>query len=143
MSGKTHLANLFAATAVCVCIAILAARSAVAGPAFVTDTLGGNGHAKQASIQGYRFITDTLGGNGRPSYLPSAYVHGGAGPTVAQAVQDRGWGRVPAPSATTSTGGSSIDWTRTGAGAGAAAACLLLLASFLRVRSTRRRVLPA
>ena len=37
----------------------------------ITDTLGGNGHAK-AGVQGYRFITDTLApGGGRVSAAPS------------------------------------------------------------------------
>lgn len=36
----------------------VAASTALADP-FITDTLGGNGHAATA-VQGYRFITDTL-----------------------------------------------------------------------------------
>ena len=36
------------------------------GYTIITDTLGGNWHARQAQQQatGYRFVTDTLGGNG-------------------------------------------------------------------------------
>jgi hypothetical protein len=40
----------------------LASNDARGGYRFITDTLGGNGHAQ--APQGYRFITDTLGGNG-------------------------------------------------------------------------------
>jgi hypothetical protein len=64
--------------ALAVVLAAVAAAPAYAdghapkGYRFITDTLGGDGHARQ--MQGYRFITDTLGGNGGPSAVsvPSA-----------------------------------------------------------------------
>jgi hypothetical protein len=95
MFSKSHTVKLVASIAVAGSIAVVGARTACAQP-FITDTLGGNGHA-QASVQlttdtlapggsmsnyhrwflieheatvdqpqGYRFVTDTLGGNGHP-----------------------------------------------------------------------------
>jgi hypothetical protein len=48
-------------TLAAVASAVFVAAPAALADAFITDTLGGSGHA-----QGYRIITDTLGGNGHP-----------------------------------------------------------------------------
>jgi len=40
------------------------AASAPQGYQLITDTLGGNGHAKSTRVQRDRLITDTLGGEG-------------------------------------------------------------------------------
>jgi hypothetical protein len=59
---------LLTLTAVLAAIAIAAPTSLAAGKPqsqlFITDTLGGNGHASNTNVQGYRFTTDTLGGSG-------------------------------------------------------------------------------
>jgi hypothetical protein len=59
---------LFTLTAVLVATAVAAPMSLAAGTpqsqTFITDTLGGNGHAAGTHVQDYRFITDTLGGSG-------------------------------------------------------------------------------
>lgn len=158
MTRKHRLLKLFGAIAVATSIAVVGARTAHAS-SFITDTLGGNGHAKIVpapdvidryltshgpQVQGYNFITDTLGGNGH-AYSRGAYAYGGASQAVAQSIQSLGKAPSPAPSVeASSTGGSGFDWGNAEIGAGSAAALLLgLLASGLVVRSNRRRVAAA
>jgi hypothetical protein len=99
----------------------------------------------QAQVWGTRLSTDTLGGNGHPAtkpsgYNPSAYVNGGATPTVAQAIQDLGNGVTPStPSVTGGSSGTSFNWSDAGIGAGFAAGLLLLLAWGARLRTHNRR----
>jgi hypothetical protein len=171
MFSKSHRVKLVASIAVAASIAALAARTACAQP-FITDTLGGNGHA-QASVQfttdtlapgggmsndhrwflieheatvdqpqAYRFITDTLGGNGH-SYSRSAYVPGGVSQQVAQAIQSAGKTPSPVSPSPAAQGSNGFDWRSVGIDLAGAAALLLLLAAGLAVRSTRRRVLAA
>jgi hypothetical protein len=61
MKALLTLTALLAAAAITVPMS-LAAGTPAQGYRFITDTLGGSGHA--SDTQGYRFITDTLGGNG-------------------------------------------------------------------------------
>jgi hypothetical protein len=102
----------------------IAAPVALAGP-FITDTLGGNGHAKTA-VQGYRIITDTLGGNGHAGPAVQGYrfitdtLAPGGGSTLAAAPSSPGF-----------------NWTDAGVGAGVVAGALLVLAGGLLV--VRRR----
>jgi hypothetical protein len=73
------------------------------GYRFITDTLGGNGHSVQASqLQPNRFTSDTIA-DANP-YSTSAYVHGGASPTLARAIQHLGFGRSQAPVVNQGTG---------------------------------------
>ena len=70
------------------------------GYRFVTDTLGGARHlvvAQQVAqqVQPNRFTSDTIAGV--HGYNPNAYVVGGSTPVFAQAAQDLGYGRTPAP----------------------------------------------
>ncbi len=84
----------------------------------ITDTLGGNGHAK-AGVQGYRFVTDTLGGNG----------HAKAGVQGYRFITDTlapGGGRV---SAAPSPRGFS--WRDATIGAGSVAGALIMLGAAL------------
>jgi hypothetical protein len=136
MFGKSHMVKVFGSIAVAASIAVVGARTAHA-QTFITDTLGGNGHA-QASAP---FITDTLGGNGH-SYSGTAYVYGGASQVVAQAIQAGGKTPSPVPAPPVAQA-NSTDWSGIGMSAGGAAALMLLLAAALAVRSTRRRVLAA
>jgi len=106
----------------------IAAPGALAGP-FITDTLGGNGHAKSA-VPSYRFITDTLGGNGHaPTAVPGYQfmtdtLAPGGGSSLAAA---------PSP--------SGFNWADAGVGAGVVAGALIVLAGgLLAVR--RRDVIP-
>ena len=70
---------------------------------FITDTLGGNGRSVQASqLQPNRFTSDTIA-DVNP-YSAFAYVHGGASPTVARAIQDLGFGQSRAPVVNQGTG---------------------------------------
>jgi hypothetical protein len=61
---------LLSLTVILVAVVILAPASFAAakpqGITIITDTLGGNGHARLVEQQGVRIITDTLGGNGGP-----------------------------------------------------------------------------
>jgi hypothetical protein len=63
MKAFRTLTAVLAAVAVIAPIS-LAAGSQARGHGFITDTLGGNGHAPRAHAQGYAFTTDTLGGRG-------------------------------------------------------------------------------
>jgi hypothetical protein len=130
--------------------------------------------ARQArQVQGVTFITDTLGGNGSPAtdlfersvairearaahvqaaavvkslrYNPGAYVNGSASPTVAKAIQDRGYGLTSTPSVTGGSTGNGFNWGYAGIGLGLTAG-LLLLALLLagpRPRQPRRSVRTA
>jgi hypothetical protein len=80
------------------------------GTTFITDTLGGNGHAPQ------------VGGDN-----PRAYVNGGASPAVVRAVQDLGNGRTAAPSVIGGSSGSGFSWTDAGVGAATVAGSMLVL----------------
>jgi hypothetical protein len=143
MFGKSDMVKVFGSIAVAASIAVVGARTAHA-QTFITDTLGGNGHAKVSSVQGYRFITDTLGGSGRPSYNTHAYVEGGASQALAKAIQSFGRNeQSPAPSVVPSTGEAGSSWRNVGIGAGSAACLMLLLACGLVLRSNRHRVAAA
>jgi hypothetical protein len=91
----------------------------VQGYRFITDTLGGTRHLVQATqpqVQPNRFTSDTFAPAPAVAtvhgYNSSAYVHGGATPAVAKAIQDSGSGRTAAPvvadvSAVSNGGGSN------------------------------------
>jgi hypothetical protein len=105
---------------------VVAAPTALAGP-FITDTLGGNGHAKVGN-QGYRFITDTLGGNGHAKavrgyrFITDTLAPGGG--SLAASPSPRGF-----------------SWPDAAIGAGTLAGALIVLgAALLAVR--RRDALP-
>jgi hypothetical protein len=164
------LERLSAGLALAAFVAVVAIPSAGART-FITDTLGGNGHAK-AQSSGIRLITDTLGGNGHakvqstakaPDALQRYYasIHGAtpaqvaggpgrnerayvnAGMTAAVAASnDRAPFEAPSVSAP-STGGSGFDWSLTGIGAGIAAGLALLLLLGGTRRRTHKRVLAA
>jgi MYXO-CTERM domain-containing protein len=141
MSGKKQMVKVFGSIAVAASIAVVGARTAHA-QTFITDTLGGNGHAQVASVQGYRFITDTLGGNGH-AYNRGAYVYGGASQQVAQAIQSVG--KTPSPvssSLVARSTGSGIGWNDAWI-PGVWAAGLLLLAGAAVMRSRQRRLAMA
>jgi hypothetical protein len=102
--------------------ALIAAAAAIstpttpAAPAFITDTLGGNGHAAHTG-QSAQFITDTLGGDGHVDAIA---------PFTTDTLAPGGGTSDPAlPVAT-------FSWAAAGAGAGvaltAAAAVMMLLA---------------
>jgi hypothetical protein len=105
----------------------IAAPAALAGP-FITDTLGGNGHAKSA-VPSYSVITDTLGGNGHAKSVPGYQfmtdtLAPGGGSSLAAA-----------PSA------SGFNWGDAGVGAAVVAGALIVLAGgLLAVR--RRDAIP-
>jgi hypothetical protein len=105
-----------AALALVASVATLAASPAY-GDSFITDTLGGNGHARHAHVQGYTFITDTLGGNGRARH---ARVQGYTFITDTLAP---GGG----PVALTVSAPRAFDWGDAGVGASVTAGSLLLL----------------
>ena len=155
MFGKHHMLKLAGGIATAASIAVVAAPSALGAQdnwyghavsltqsahatTFITDTLGGNGHPKQA-VQGYRFITDTLGGNGHAGYNPAAYVYGGASPAVAKAIQALGNGQTPSPSVGSSPSGNGFDWGDAGIGAGVAAGLMLLLLGGALLRTNSKR----
>ena len=98
----------------------------------------------QAQVWGTR-VTGTPSGNGQPvtlrGYNPAAYVEGGSSPALAKAIQDRGYGRTPAPSVTDGSGGTSFNWGDAGIGAGLAACLLLLILGGTRLRTDKRRPL--
>jgi hypothetical protein len=124
---------------------------AIAAPAaladgFITDTLGGNGHA----IPSYRFITDTLGGNGHAKSAVQSYRF------ITDTLSGKRHLRAPAPGYQFMTdtlapgGGSSLaagpsapgfNWADAGVGAGTVAGALTVLAAgLLAVR--RRNAIP-
>jgi hypothetical protein len=139
------------------------ARGSSAGPA--PDVLAryvANHSGEMQQTQGYRFVTDTLGGArhlvvaqqvaqqvgpnrftsdpiaGVHGYNPNAYVVGGSTPLFAQAAQDLGYGRTPAPAATGSPTGTGPNWKDIGIAAGFVAALLLLLLASTQIRNGRR-----
>jgi hypothetical protein len=132
--------------------AVFVAAPAALADAFITDTLGGNGHAS-----GYRMITDTLapgGGHKLVADIPvSAEAYRFAAYTPAP-------GHSPAPAVgyrfitdTLAPGGGTIvsapvadgfDWADAGIGAGATAGPMVLLIGIARVmRQHRRRLVAA
>jgi hypothetical protein len=155
MIRKPRLLKLFGSIAVATSIAVVGARTTAHASTFITDTLGGTGHAQAGpdvigryltshgqQVQGYRFITDTLGGNGRP-YNAGAYVPGGASQQVAQAIQSLGKAPVPSPAAVQSVkGGSFLRWSNAWID-GVWAACLLLAAGAAAARTRQRRLAMA
>ena len=104
--------------------AIAIAAPAALASSFITDTLGGNGHAK-AALPSYRFITDTLGGNGHAKSVPTYQF---MTDTLAPG------GGKPLATAPSSPG---FNWADAGVGAGAVAVALIVLAGGLLV--VRRR----
>jgi hypothetical protein len=87
MRALIVLAGVLATVAVTASVALSAGKPQ--SNAFITDTLGGNGHAKYASHPAYgpkaggiTLITDTLGGRGGGSAIPAsgtAFSWGAAG----------------------------------------------------------------
>ena len=117
MFGTSHLFKLVAAIAVAASIGALGARTAHA-EAFITDTLGGNGHA----------------------YNRAAYVPGGSSQQVGQAIQSFGKAPVPSPAPVQSAqDGSLLRWSNAWIG-GVWVAGLLLLAGAAAARTRQRRL---
>jgi hypothetical protein len=132
------------------------------GTTFITDTLGGNGSPKAipdvfersvaihewhvARAQAQAVLAQQANGlhkQVRSGYNPGAYVHGGASPALAKAIQDVGNGLNAAPSVTVSSSDSSFNWGDAGIGAGLATGLLLLLVAGTRLRTQKRGVLAA
>jgi hypothetical protein len=119
---------------------------AIAAPAaspFITDTLGGNGHATQT----YRFITDTLGGNGKPKAIPDVFERAVAR-HAAQPTQTQGVHFITdtlAPGGGTSLAAkpspSRFSWADAGVGAGVVAGALTMLAGGLLLVRRRDTIL--
>jgi hypothetical protein len=125
---KTLLALATAVTAIALAVPAAFAAPQQQGYAFITDTLGGDGHASQ----GYSFITDTLGGDGHPRQgAPQGYAF--VSDTLAP-------GGGPARPVVTVSTPSTFSWVDAGVGAGAAGGLLLALlgASLLVVRRQGR-----
>jgi hypothetical protein len=112
--------------------AITIAAPAALADGFITDTLGGNGHA----VPSYRFITDTLGGSGSPKAVPDAverYVATHAAQPQVQGMQFTTdtlapGGGQPLAAAPSSTG---FSWADAGVGAGGVVGTLIVLAAGL------------
>ena len=132
---------LLALTAILSAIAIAAPAALADG--FITDTLGGNGHATPS----YRFITDTLGGNGSPKAIPDVFERAVAR-HAAQSAQTQG---VHFITDTLAPGGgtplaakpspSRFSWADAGVGAGVVAGALTMLAGGLLLVRRRDAIL--
>jgi hypothetical protein len=127
---KALLALATAATAIALAVPAALAAPQQPGYSFITDTLGGDGHASQ----GYSFITDTLapGGGAAPqrgapqgySFITDTLAPGGG----------------PAQRVVTVSVSSGFSWVDAAVGAGAAGGALLALlgASLLVLRRQGR-----
>jgi hypothetical protein len=132
---------LLTLTAILSAIAIAAPAALADG--FITDTLGGNGHA----AQNYRFITDTLGGNGSPKAIPDVFERAVAR-HAAQPTQTQGVHFITdtlAPGGGTSLAAkpspSRFSWADAGVGAGVVAGALTMLAGGLLLVRRRDTIL--
>lgn len=141
--------------------AITIAAPAALADGFITDTLGGNGHA----IPSHPLITDTLGGNGSPRAVPDVverYIAGHraqppqvpdvferyAASHTAQPPQVQGMqfttdtlapgGGQPLAAEPSSTG---FSWADAGAGAGMVTGALIVLAGGLLLVRRREAIL--
>ena len=107
--------------------AVVVTAPAAFASSFITDTLGGSGHA-----HGYRLITDTLGGNGHAQathqgygFITDTLASGGGAPLAA------------APSS------PAFSWADAGIGAGAAAGALIILLGGTLLTVRRRDTITA
>jgi hypothetical protein len=103
---------------------VVSAPAALAGP-FITDTLGGNGHA----VQGFRIITDTLGGNGHAKSAVQGYRF------ITDTLAPGGGSLAAAPAS------PGFSWSDAGAGAGVASGALIVLAGGMLLAVRRRDAL--
>jgi hypothetical protein len=125
--------------------AVFVAAPAALADAFITDTLGGNGHARS-----YRIITDTLGGNGHPKSTLQRYrlitdTLGGSGQPQRATLGYRfitdtlaPGGGPPLPAAPSSPG---FSWSDAGIGAATAAGALFVLLGGTLLAARRRGTL--
>jgi hypothetical protein len=94
--------------------AVFVAAPAALADAFITDTLGGSGHAK-STLQRYRLITDALGGSGQPQQATPGYRF------ITDTLAPGGGHPLPAPPS------PAFSWSDAGVGAATAAGALFVL----------------
>jgi hypothetical protein len=126
-------------------LAVPASLAQPSGAAFVTDTLGGNGHPPQN--QGSRFITDTLAPGGSTSVQRYWFITDTLAPGGNKPQQTQGYrfitdtlapGGGPAASVIAPTSAGGFQWADAGIGAASAVSlCLLAFAALIGIRRQR------
>ena len=109
-----------------------AKQSQAHGNGFITDTLGGNGRARQLHAHGERFITDTLGGNGQATHRPANDDY-----FITDTLSGNGGTAVAVPNTD-----AGFQWSDAGIGAAVSAGSILVLIGGSLVLLRRRGQLP-